>query len=132
LLKKGKMGREMPCIQSNIEKGCHVFRKEMFMSQRPVVYYAVTLEWGEGRDARRSMREQEKWDEHAACMDALVDDGFIILGGPLDDAEKVLLVINAESRQAIEARLADDPWIPMGIRRIAHMKRWEILLDGRR
>ncbi len=101
------------------------------MSQRPVIYYAVTLEWGEGRDVRYPMRGQERWDEHAACMDTLVDDGFIILGGPLDDAEKVLLIINAESRQAIEARLADDPWIPMGIRRIANVERWEILLDAR-
>ncbi len=101
------------------------------MSQRPVIYYAVTLEWGKGWDARRSMREQEKWDEHAAFMDALVDDGFVILGGPLDDAEKVLLIINAESRQAIEARLVDDPWMPMKIRRIAKVERWEILLDAR-
>ena len=101
------------------------------MSHSPVIYYAVTLEWGGGRDARRSMREQEKWDEHAAYMDVLVDDGFIILGGPLDDAEKILLIINAKSRQAIEARLADDPWIPMGIRRIANVERWEILLDAR-
>jgi uncharacterized protein YciI len=119
-------------IEWSIEKGFPVFRKGMFMSQRIVVYYAVTLEWGEGRDARYSMRQQEKWDEHAACMDALVDDGFIILGGPLDDAEKVLLVINAESKPAIEARLADDPWIQMEIRRIANVERWEILLDARR
>jgi hypothetical protein len=48
-------------------------------------------------------------------MDALVDDGFIILGGPLDDGEKVLLILTAENRQAIEARLADDPWTPMGV-----------------
>lgn len=101
------------------------------MSQHHVIYYAVTQEWGDGRDAQRSMREQAKWDEHAAFMDALVDDGFVILGGPLDNAEKVLLIINAESQQAVEARLADDPWLPMGIRRIASIERWEILLDGR-
>jgi hypothetical protein len=52
---------------------------------------------------------REKGDEHARFMDALVDDGFVVLGGPCDDGEKVLLILNAESRQAIEARLADDP-----------------------
>ena len=34
----------------------------------------------------------------------------------------------AESEQAIEARLADDPWTPMGLLRIARVERWEILL----
>ena len=101
------------------------------MSQQPVIYYAVTQERGGNWDTRRSMREQKNWDEHARFMDALVEDGFVVLGGPLDDGEKVLLIINAESRQAIEARLADDPWTPMGVRRIAKVERWEILLDAR-
>ena len=74
------------------------------------------------------MREQEHWDEHARLMDAFVDDGFVVLGGPLDNEEKALLVINAESKQAVEARFADDPWITMGVRRIASVERWEILL----
>jgi uncharacterized protein YciI len=101
------------------------------MSQQPVIYYAVTQERGENWDARRSMREQEQWDEHAGFMDALVEDGFVVLGGPLDDGEKVLLIINAQSRQAIEARLAEDPWVPRGVRRIVQVERWEILLDAR-
>jgi hypothetical protein len=101
------------------------------MSHQPLIYYAVTQERGENWNPRLSMREQVKWDEHATFMDALVDDSFVVLGGPLDDAEKVLLIINAESEQAIHARLADDPWIPMGIRRIAKIERWQILLDAR-
>jgi uncharacterized protein YciI len=102
----------------------------MPMSKQPVIYYAVTQERGKNWDARLSMREQEKWEEHARFMDALVDDGFVVLGGPLDDGEKVLLIINAESRQAIDARLADDPWTPMEVRRIAQVQRWEILLSA--
>ena len=93
------------------------------MSGQPVIYYAVTQERGENWDTRRSMREQKNWEEHAAFMDALVEDGFVVLGGPLDDEKKVLLIINAESRQVIEARLADDPWMPMGVRRIAKVER---------
>jgi hypothetical protein len=34
------------------------------MSKAPVIYYAVTLERGDNWDPSRSMREQEKWDEH--------------------------------------------------------------------
>jgi hypothetical protein len=65
-------------------------------------------------------------------MDALVEDGFVILGGPLGDGEKkFLLIMAAESEQAIEVRLADDPWTPLGLLRIAWVERWEILLDAR-
>jgi uncharacterized protein YciI len=100
------------------------------MSKHPVIYYAVTLEQGENWNARRPMREQEQWDEHAKLMDALVDAGFIVLGGPLNDGEKAMLIIKAESKQAIEVRLADDPWIALGVRRIANVEGWEILLGA--
>ena len=102
------------------------------MSKQPVIYYAVTRERGENWDARLPMRQQEKWDEHASFMDALVDDGLVVLGGPLGEGEEqFLLIFNARSRQAIEARLAHDPWTPMGLLRIAKVERWEILLGGR-
>jgi hypothetical protein len=43
-------------------------------------------------DASRPMRQQEQWAEHApqhaAFMDALADDGFVILGGPLGEQEE--------------------------------------------
>lgn len=98
------------------------------MSQRSATYYAVLRERGENWDARLPMRKQEQWEEHAAFMDSLADDGFVVLGGPLGDGEKILLIIAAESEQAIEARLAGDPWTPLGLLRIAKVERWEILL----
>lgn len=102
----------------------------MAMAKQPVIYSAVILERGENWDTKLARRQQKQWDEHARFMDALVAEGFVILGGPLGDGENVLLILNAESRQAIETRLADDPWMPMGILRIAKVERWEILLDA--
>lgn len=93
-----------------------------------MTYYAVTRERGERWDASLPMRGQEGWDKHAAFMDGLTEDGFVVLGGPLGDGPKFLLIIDAESEQAIVARLAEDPWTPMGLLRIAAMERWEILL----
>ncbi|HEY7357243.1 MAG TPA: hypothetical protein VH590_12280 [Ktedonobacterales bacterium] len=98
------------------------------MPQPPLIYYALTLECGAHWDARVPMRQQQHWDEHARLMEAFVDDGFIILGGPLDGEARVLVILNAASRAAIEARFADDPWIVHGIRRIASIERWQILL----
>ncbi len=102
------------------------------MSHQPLIYYAVLRERGENWDARLPMRQQEQWDEHARFMDALADDRFVILGGPLGDGEKKFLhIIAAESEQAIEARLTDDPWTPLRMLRTASIERWEILLDAR-
>jgi uncharacterized protein YciI len=102
------------------------------MSQRSTPYYAVLRERGENWNARLPMRQQEQWDEHAAFMDALADDGFVILGGPLGaEEEKFLLIITAENKQAIEARLANDPWTPLRLLRTASAEPWEILLGER-
>jgi uncharacterized protein YciI len=77
------------------------------------------------------MREQPQWDEHAAFMDSLVEDGFVVLGGPLGDGEKrFLLIVDAESEEETEARLADDPWTGAGFLRIAGVEPWQILLGG--
>jgi uncharacterized protein YciI len=74
------------------------------------------------------MRAQENWAEHAAFMNALSDEGFIVLGGPVGDRGKVLFLVDAESEDAIHASLADDPWTPMGLLRVRTIERWELLL----
>jgi uncharacterized protein YciI len=91
-------------------------------------WYAVIRERGSSWDPSRPMREQERWDDHAEFMDALVDEGFVVLGGPLGDGMRFLLVIEAASEQEIHARLADDPWTPMRLLRVAAIEPWEILL----
>jgi uncharacterized protein YciI len=96
-----------------------------------VAYFAVTVDHGPAWDESRPMREQNEWDAHARFMDALVDEGFIVLGGPLGEGRRVLLAISAEDETEIEARFADDPWRPMGLLVTARIEPWEILLDGR-
>jgi len=64
-------------------------------------------------------------------MDQLVTDGFIVLGGPLPDEHRVVLVIEAESEDAIRTTFARDPWAETHLR-IDSIERWTIRLDGRR
>jgi uncharacterized protein YciI len=75
-------------------------------------YYLVERARGPAWDHSRRRREQNGWDEHAAFMDALVEEGIVVLGGPVGegDGENVLLVMDADSEETIRARLADDPW----------------------
>jgi uncharacterized protein YciI len=96
-----------------------------------VAVFALTMVCGPGWDRSRPRREQDGWDEHAAFMDELVDDGFVIMGGPIGDGEQVLLAVEAADEREIEARLADDPWMPPGVLRIGSIEPWSIWLDGR-
>jgi uncharacterized protein YciI len=90
--------------------------------------YAVTLEHGPAWDDARPLREQDSWDEHAAFMDGLVDDGFVVLGGPVDGGAWVLQVVLADSAEAIRERFAQDPWAPMDLLRVMAVEPWEVLL----
>jgi uncharacterized protein YciI len=81
-------------------------------------------------DRSRPMEEQSGWDAHAAFMDGLVDEGFIVLGGPLDDEERVVHVIEAASEQAIRDTLARDPWSESHLV-IDSIDPWTLRLDSR-
>jgi uncharacterized protein YciI len=95
--------------------------------------FAVTLESGPNWDYSRNRREQDAWDEHAAFMDGLVEDGFLILGGPIGDVDgkRTMHAIEAADEQEIRDRFATDPWAPMGLLEIVKIEPWTIWLDGR-
>jgi uncharacterized protein YciI len=78
------------------------------------------------------MRQQAGWAEHAAFMNALAADGFIVLGGPVGPGEQeFLLVCDASGEDAVRARLAEDPWTAEGLLEIRRAEPWTILLDRR-
>ena len=73
----------------------------------------------------------EGWDEHAAFMDGLAEEGFVVLGGPIGegDGENTMLVIDASDEASVRARLADDPW-PEEMLTIESIRSWSIWLTG--
>lgn len=81
-------------------------------------------------DRSRPLEEPSDWPAHASFMDALVDAGFIVLGGPLADEERVVHAVEAESEDAVRATLAGDPWSETHLR-IDTIDPWTIRLDGR-
>ena len=81
-------------------------------------------------DPARPLEEQSGWTAHAAFMDGLVDAGFVVLGGPLADEDRVVLAVEAESEDAVHATLARDPWTGTHLRTDT-VEPWTIRLDGR-
>ena len=93
--------------------------------------FAVRLVHGPGWDCSRPIRSQDAWAEHAAFMDGLVDDGFIVLGGPIGDGRESLHVVDAADDSEIRKRLAEDPWASAGLLHIGTIEPWALWLDGR-
>jgi uncharacterized protein YciI len=95
------------------------------------MFLVVLRRTGPEWDASRALEEQSGWDAHAAFMDALVDSGFLVLGGPLSDEHRVVHAVEAESEDAVRAVLAGDPWSGSHLR-LHSIDPWTIRLDGRR
>ena len=86
---------------------------------------------GPQRDFSKDARHQPFWDEHAAFIDRLVDEGFILVGGPLVDEGGAMLIVQARDEAEARERLKDDPWYQQGVLRLQGIKRWQIFIDKR-
>jgi uncharacterized protein YciI len=98
--------------------------------------FVVVSSVGPNRDRSKGTREQPFWDEHAAFIDQLVDDGFILMGGPLVGRDGLpqgaLLIVNAQNESEVREKLKNDPWFMRGILKLESVKRWEIFIDAKK
>src|SRR6476646_7105669 len=95
------------------------------------MYFAVVRQQGPNWDDALPMREQTGWDEHAAFIEALADEGFVVLVGPLVGAGKphrALLVVDADTEETVHERLADDPWTTMRVLTTTEVDSWQIVI----
>ena len=94
------------------------------------MFLVVVRRTGPQWDASRPLEEQSGWSAHAAFMDGLVDEGVIVLGGPLADEQRVVHVVEAGSEGAVRATFARDPWSETHLV-VDTIDPWTIRLDGR-
>ena len=95
------------------------------------IFLVVLRRSGPQWDPARALEEQAGFREHVAFVDALVDAGVIVLGGPLSDEHRVVYAAEAESEDALRAALAHDPWNETHLQ-VDTIDAWTIRLDGRR
>ena len=94
------------------------------------MFHVVVVRSGPQWQAGKPLEEQSGWDEHASFMNGLVDDGFIVLGGPLVDEYRVVHAVEAESEDEVRETLARDPWSGTHLV-VDTVEPWTIRLDGR-
>ena len=92
--------------------------------------FAVTIDHGGGWREGLPLEEQVEWHAHASFMDSLVEEEFVLLGGPLEGTAEVLLIVRAESPEQISQRLAPDPWHKMDLLRIGRILPWILRLGS--
>ena len=98
-----------------------------------MTYIAVRRLRGPAWRPALPMRAQAGWAEHAAFMNGLAAEGFVVLGGPVGSGDReFLLVFAADREDTVRARLDADPWSSSSMLTIGRVERWTILLDGRR
>src|SRR5215216_377285 len=97
-------------------------------------YFAVIREAGPAWTDGKGISEQPAVSDHTAFMNALGDQGFIRCAGPLAGSEdgrlRVLLIVNADSEDEIQRRLADDPWTRTDHLQVTSIEPWNVLVGS--
>ena len=76
-----------------------------------------------------SVREQPDWDAHAEFVDALIERGTFVMGGPFSDDSGSMSLL--EGIDADEARriLEDDPFMKNGVFVLEEIREWNVFVD---
>jgi hypothetical protein len=81
-------------------------------------------------DHSRPIEGQDAFAEHVAFLTGLLDDGLIVLGGPLED-DRVISVASAEAADDVAAAFERDPWQGPLVR-LESVESWTVRLDATR
>jgi uncharacterized protein YciI len=92
--------------------------------------FSVTRTHGAAWDAEVPMEQQADWEAHAAYMNGLEADGFVVLGGPLEDTPYTMLAVRAEDVQQARARFAADPWEASKVIETTRVVGWDLALGA--
>jgi uncharacterized protein YciI len=63
-------------------------------------------------------------------MDKLAAEGFVVLGGPLENSDDVLLAVKAADESEAMRTLEQDPWSKAGILETKSIHAWTVLLEA--
>ena len=98
------------------------------MKKTFVIIFTPGTNWIAGKTSR----EQPYWTEHAAFMDALFEDGIVIMGGPFADYSSILIILEASDETGVRDLFKRDPFVVHGIFHVSSINEWLVFLDARK
>jgi uncharacterized protein YciI len=95
--------------------------------QRIIVRVKAGPKWADGGPPEA----QPGWDEHATFVDALVDQGTFVMGGPLSDYSGSLVILEGITRDEARALMDEDPFVQNGVFVVEDVADWTVYVDSR-
>jgi uncharacterized protein len=92
--------------------------------QRLVVRFGAGPTWASG-----SVREQPDWDAHAEFVDALIERGTMVMGGPFSNNLGSMSLLEGIDVDEARRILEDDPFMKNGVFVLEEIREWTIFVD---
>jgi uncharacterized protein YciI len=91
---------------------------------RLVVRFRAGPTWTSG-----SVREQPDWDAHAEFVDALIERGTFVMGGPFSDNSGSMSLLDGIDADEARRILDDDPFMKNGVFVLEEIREWNVFVD---
>jgi uncharacterized protein YciI len=92
--------------------------------QRVLVICNAGPAWGSGPP-----EDQPDWDAHADWVDALIDAGTFVMGGPLSDYSGSVSLLEGLTAAEAEELIATDPFVLNGVFVVGSVRDWTVYVD---
>ena len=76
-----------------------------------------------------SVREQPDWDAHAEFVDALIERGTFVMGGPFSDNSGSMSLLEGIDADEAHRILEDDPFMKNGVFVLEEIREWNVFVD---
>ena len=91
---------------------------------RVVVVWRAGPTWTSG-----GVREQPGWDEHAEFIDALIEKGTFVMGGPFADNSGSLSLLEGVIVDEAKRIISEDPFVENGVFVLDDVRAWDVFVD---
>jgi uncharacterized protein len=99
-------------------------RKLSTVPERVVVVWRAGPTWKSG-----GVREQPGWDAHAEFIDALIENGTFVMGGPFADNSGSMSLFEGVSVDEARRIIAEDPFVENGVFVLDDIREWDVFVD---
>jgi len=76
-----------------------------------------------------SVREQPDWDAHAEFVDALIERGTFVMGGPFSDNSGSMSLLEGIDADEARSLVKDDPFMKNGVFVLEEIREWNVFVD---
>jgi uncharacterized protein YciI len=92
--------------------------------QRVLVIFRAGPAWGSGPP-----EDQPGWDAHADWVDALIEAGTFVMGGPVSDYSGSVTLLEGITSAEARDLVATDPFVENGVFELDSVRDWTVYVD---